>query len=526
MRFLTQAQKIIDTWVQKQAPDGYIGTSPQGFEIGPRWYQYALWEHKYTLLGMLEYYNAFPEKQVLESAKKIGNIICSSFGFNLYQLRLSASDHAGMQSLSVLEPMTYLYKITGDKKYLDFCNYIIKDMESPEGPKIIHELTQGSGRVDKVGNGKGYEMLSCIIGILRMYQLTGNKVYMESGVKAWADITKNRLYITGTATQCEKFFDNHWLPASENDSTPSSCWCGKTKGIRMGEGCVTAHWIILNEILFSLTGESKYIDEIEKSVYNHLLGSQSPVDGKQSYYVPLIGHKTFVNFNVYEGMPPCCLSSVSRCIAKIPDLIFESGQGNEIAVLLYNTAQIKDSITTKDGKKIGYTLKLETDYPSSGSVNAVFSLDAPAIATLKFRVPGWCKNYTSTLNGKVIKGKAGDFLTLEQLWNKENSIEIIMDMNDRMVDGAPQYKNHYALMHGPLVLCLDEFLNPGIDVENVTIDKTSKFKVSTSKLPEKWIGKIVFSIPEKSSDNKELLFVPFIDAGQQGTKYNTWINGE
>lgn len=520
--FLTKAMEIVDLWCQRQAPDGYIATSPEGFQTGSRWVQWSVWEHKYVLLGLLDFYRDHAERQVLAAAVKAGDILCDTFGPQADKRKLSATGHAGMVGLSVLEPMADLYKRTGNRKYFDFCTYILSDMESAKGPKIITELTRGSGRVDKVGNGKGYEMLSCLIGLVQMYRLTGNADCLAAAEQACRDIVANRLYITGTATQCEGFHDNGFLPADETSSVPIIApWGAKMSVTHMGEGCVTAHWMYLNRELFYLTGNTAYIDEIERSLYNHLLGSQSPADGRQSYYTPLNGRKHFNMPNVYHGEPPCCLSSVTREISRVPSDVF-AVRSEETAVLIYNAATLHRRLHTADGKPVTSELTVSGDYPKSGVSEIRLVLSEPCTHTVSLRVPGWCRSFTASVGNETFKGTPGRLLPITRMWARENQIRVTFDMNDRTVDGAPSYAGFFALLHGPLVLCLDSRLNPGLALEKIAFPAPQgAFRNASDKLPTDWRGHLAFSV--KTDQGTDAVFVPFMDAGQNGTDYRTWV---
>jgi DUF1680 family protein len=96
-------------------------------------------------------------------------------------------------------------------------------------------------------------MLSCIIGLARMYQLTGKADYLTAAVNAWEDISQNRLYICGSSGADECFKDDHCLPAERTDGP--------------AEACVTAHWIFLNRILFEISGDLRYVDALERALY-------------------------------------------------------------------------------------------------------------------------------------------------------------------------------------------------------------------------------------------------------------------
>src|ERR1700744_5126039 len=108
---------------------------------------------------------------------------------------MPAGEHNGLAPGSILEPMVDLYRYTGDPKYLAFCRYILRAFEQPTGPKIVSNLER-TANVTKVGDAKAYEMLSCFLGILKYYKLTGEEKYLHLLEQAWSDIVAHRLYIT------------------------------------------------------------------------------------------------------------------------------------------------------------------------------------------------------------------------------------------------------------------------------------------------------------------------------------------
>jgi hypothetical protein len=250
--------RIVRTWLRVQSADGWLG-SYQRFK------SWDIWEHKYVLLGLLDYYALTCEEPALASARKVGDFILANLGPELGDILQSG--HWALGSASILEPMVYLYRYTGEAKYLRFCEYILEALEGPTGPKLIRTLTTGSRRVCDVedtwanraareirfkdtgqirNRSKGYEMLSCIIGIARMYQLTGRPECLAVAVNAWEDIVENRLYLTGSSGADECFKDDRCLPAETHDSP--------------AEACVTARWIFLSRVLFEITGAPRYAD--------------------------------------------------------------------------------------------------------------------------------------------------------------------------------------------------------------------------------------------------------------------------
>lgn len=388
----TQMDRIADILISSQKEDGYLGT----YLPIEYWTSWDVWAHKYDILGLLSYYSVTGYKPALETCKKIGDLLCKTFGANKGQLNIVATGyHSGMASASVLEPMTELYRFTNEARYLDFCKYIIQSYQSEKGPKIISTLNS-IGKVDKTANGKAYEMMSNFTGIVKLYQLSGDTMLLKAVQTAWNDISRNKLYITGTASHHEFFSTDFDLPATDDD--------------HMGEGCVTTTWMQFNQAMYFLKGDAQYIDEIEKSMYNHLFAGENPQTGCVSYYTALQGNKPF-RCNI-DGH--CCLSSIPRGFALVPEIVYTKDATNGLHINIFSEGTVNAKIKTNDGRETGIALTIHSKFPEQGSAQINMETDGKADFKLVLRIPIWCRNFKAVVEGKTYTGQPGKYLTLEK----------------------------------------------------------------------------------------------------------------
>ena len=478
-RIKNQMDRLMLALINSQLNDGYLGT----YIPAEYWTSWDVWSHKYNLYGLLAYYATTGYQPALEACKKMGDLLCKTFGNNSGQRDIIlAGEHMGMAATSILDPMVELYRYTGDKKYLGFCYYILDAWEHANGPKIISALFT-SGKVTKVGNGKAYEMLSNFVGLTKLYRLTGDEKLLKPVLIAWQDIVTNRLYITGTTSSMEYFQDDDVLPAADKD--------------HIGEGCVTTTWIQLNQNLLNITGDVKYLEEIEKSIYNHLLAAENPQTGCVSYYTPLMDKKP------YSCEITCCTSSVPRGIAMIP--FFTVGKLNESAIImLYENGKYKENIISNGDKKIQLELDISTDFPSSGEVEIVVKPNLTADFPILLRTPSWSKHFIATVNGEKYENNIQGYLTINRLWKLGDKISISFDMPIQFIDGGKSYPDQIAFKRGPQVLAFDSDLNNKI-------------------LPKQWIGKQVYDAELKNNQKQKFVLVPFADAGQTGAAVKVWL---
>ena len=501
-----QLRQLMDamakTYIACQLPDGYLGT----YLYKDRWTQWDVWAHKYAIIGLLNYYAVTGYRPALATARRAADLICRTFGDDSAKRDLMpAGEHDGLAPGSILEPMVDLYRYTGDPKYLAFCHYILRAYEQPDGPKIVSQLEKYAD-VTRVGDAKAYEMLSCFLGLLKYYQLTGEEKYLHVLERAWKDIVTHRLYITGTASDHEVFVQPGVLRATNDD--------------KMGEGCVTVTWIQFNLALLRTTGEVKYAEEIERSVYNHLLAAESPQTGCVSYYTALLGVKPY---RCDQGFS-CCLSSVPRGISLIPEMM-----GGEIdgvfSVLLYENGVASATVRGSDGAAVSLAVKSKTRFPADGVVDFSVEPSRPAEFTINFRVPEWAEFFHADIAGHRYDGRKGGLLSIRRNWKRGDNLRVTMDMAVQVVPGGQTYPHFVAFRRGPQVLALDKGLNAGIDsLRSVRYAGGARLDDARAALPADWGWKEAFYLDATVSGMpRKVVLVPYSEAGQQAGEVAVWI---
>ncbi|MBC7915345.1 MAG: glycoside hydrolase family 127 protein [Pyrinomonadaceae bacterium] len=481
--------------IAAQLEDGYLGTyTPKN-----HWTSWDVWSHKYNLIGLLSYYSISGYKPALDASKKVGDLLCTTFGTKPGQKDIvKAGEHVGMAATSVLEPMVDLYRYTGDKKYLDFCFYIIESFDQKHGPKILTTLTTTGGQVNKTANSKAYEMLTNLVGVVKLYKVTGDENYLKPILLAWKDIVTNRRYITGTASSWEHFKDEQNLPGGVDD--------------HMGEGCVTTTWIQLNFQLLSLTGDMKYLNELERSVYNHLTGAENPQTGGVSYYTPLVGIKP------YRTVITCCMSSIPRGIAMIP--LFANGKIDSKPAFLFYQPGVYT--TTANNAKVSFTTV--TNFPADGNLSINVNTASSTPFAVQFRKPYWAEGFSLQINGQKQLIDSEETVIINRIWKGGDKIDISFKMPLIVIEGGKSYPGQVAFQRGPQILAFDKDVN-GFDVDMVSINvKAAEVLPSSSILPNKWIGAQAFNLKAiLSNTNKDIILVPYADASQTGGVISTWI---
>lgn len=502
-----------------QTADGYLGT----YVDNKRWTSWDVWVHKYNLLGLVAYVRYTGNTNLLPTCQRMADLLCETFGDEPGKRDIiKAGEHIGMAPTSVLEPMMLLYRLTGDPRYLNFGKYILRAWEQPkgpqsrQGPRIISTLLTEK-RVDKVGNGKAYEMLSCLNGALEYYRTTGDKKILAACLNAWQDIVDKRIYLTGAMSYREHFHGDFDLPNVNN----------------VGETCVTVSWIQVNAQLLRLTGEARFADQLERVILNQLLGAQLFDGSGWGYYVQMEGKKPYYNGDE-NGAPgvgfTCCLSSGPRGLALIPTFAVTT-DADGVVVNLYESGQA--NLTLRNGTAV--EIDTDTLYPGEDKIRFTVSPTTKRPFAVRLRVPAWCRTASVAVNGKSVKAKPGrdGYVLLKRTWKPGDQIELNLKQEAQLIVGDHNNQDRIAILYGPLVLAADAEL---LQADGQTLNSFAIAKpdvIALGLTPEAaptgvktWPGARVFRInavgrPEGSPVTVHL--TSFADAGGTGSNYQVWL---
>lgn len=280
---------VVKYLADQQEESGYLGTysaeSSARFthEDADNVRTWDLWIHAWLLLGLLEVEEIAGCEQARICAQKIGELLLTSFGGERSPVR--QGNHEGLSSLVLLEPLALLAVRWGDKRYSELAERFF-DQAVDSGLKFLDDVD-----ASKVGTGKSYQLLWCLKGLLELGMATGRKDLLDIVERFWKNIREFHLTPLGgpwggIATHKEVF-----NPADFFDP------CG------LVETCSSVTWMILSRRLFEVTGEPHYLVEVEKTLYNSVLGAVDANGADWCYFTFPNGRRN----NTYHWA--CCKSS-------------------------------------------------------------------------------------------------------------------------------------------------------------------------------------------------------------------------
>ncbi len=423
-----------------------------------------LWERKYVLLGLDRYYDLVEaDPAVLRAMTDQADCIIDQVGeppkVPITSLGWSPNH---IESSTLLEPFMRLYNRTGEKRYLDFARYIVSTGGS-EGYDIFRQAYDNVPPHEMGGPyPKAYEMMSMFEGAVEYYRVTGDEYVRRSFMNLYDNIRRNEITIVGNGGGDQPYhpavMGEGWDHTAVEQTNPDIT--------RMMETCVGVTWMKFCSQILRLTGDPSAVDEIEKYIYNGLLGAMKP-SGDGFSYVNLFNGEKVTNYGwgtTFGSLPvTCCNLNGPMGLAYIPFVaVMESDRGP--VVNLYNAARAE--LSTPQGDSL--SLRIETEFTLSDRVLVRVDPHAASLFTLSLRIPSWSERTVVKVNGKKVRSvEPGAYLSLERIWKPGDRVELAFDMRCRLLD-APRGSNRagdsfQALVWGPIVLARDENIDPDYD---------------------------------------------------------------
>ena len=445
---------VINIIAQAQEPDGYLTTCVinkctrlSGWWGTHRWEKinsHELYNSGHLIESAVAHYRATGKKTFLNIAIKNADLVCKTFGPNEGQIHRPGGH-------PIIEmALCKLYKVTGNKKFLDGAKYFVEETGRCTDGHRPSEYSQDHMPILQQQEIVGHAVRAGYLysGVADVAALTGDKAYFEALERIWENMSSKKLFITGgigSRPQGEGFGPDYEL----NNHT---AYC---------ETCAAIANVYWNYRMFLATGESKYIDICERALYNNVLSGVS-LSGDRFFYDNVLESDGEHERQKWFGCA-CCPGNITRFIASVPGYIY-ARQGKDIFVNLY--AQGK--------AKIGHVeLEQTTDYPWDGKIRIKVTKGGGKFA-MKLRVPSWlkqsptnnslytyldkAKTYNVSINGQSLYPENRDYITITRSWKKGDVIELNFPMEVRRIianDNAEDDRDKVALERGPIVYCLE-----------------------------------------------------------------------
>ena len=500
---LQRNNEVINAIIENQPESGYLGTYKEGLEFD---YTFSVWNQNFLIKGLIANYELTGNKKAFNAATKCADYIADAY-LKSDTLDLMFGLNHGIQHATILEEIAHLYRLTGKKLYLEFANYIIDHLENSATQVIsIPNKAEFWAINFMMGCTKGIEMFNIYFGILEMYRITGDKRYLTAARNYWHNLESMHIRLTGNGTIGE-----NWNPVG---NTPLDLY----NGMRPNENCVAMGWMKFNAELSQFSGESQYFNQLEKTLYNHIIGSQA-LDGHDfSYYQGNIGHK------VHEKEPgaySCCRYRGMRILAYLPGYVYMQSD-KEVLVNLYTP-----STTTANINDIAINIEQNTIYPKDGEIKFSIKPDDDVSFSLLLRKPDWCDKAIVVVDGEETEcALRNGYLVIDNEWKSTgHEVNLNFEMKAEFISAKIENEERVAIKYGPLVLAIDS--RYGTPIHATMIKKAEKPKLIHIHNDNELTPQVKFQIDGRvNGKNQKVTLVDYASAGSLNPgidEFRLWI---
>ncbi len=412
------AEKVTESIFKNQKPNGNIAclTNDEGW--------FSVWNQTFTVLGLLSCYRVLGDKRLLDSAMKSADWVIERYGRDdLPTILDSVND--GSEHISFILPMAMLFDATKEKRYGDFLDKLFDYLETTKMNLISFD------NILDLMSKKGIEMLVIYLGVLYYGRIIGREEYINAAERYFKQVNDTQIRNTGNGTLVEFWKQNGNAPANiPIEEKPN-------------ETCVGVGFSELAFMLFWESEEALYLDAIEKTLFNHILGSMDASGTDFGYYQGNYGTKVF---KTAGGYYQCCRYRGYCYFSHLPDMLYKY-DGKTLIPCIYTASSFESD---------GVSVIQKGNYPVSGELT--FDVESEKPLTLKLRIPKWCGAYLVRLNGKALNLKnENGFVTLDLPCGK-SCAELTLKLDTVVEYGDIDEKKYASVTRGPLLMSIDSML--------------------------------------------------------------------
>jgi DUF1680 family protein len=491
-----ELEKYIDSLIaivgKAQEPDGYLYTArtidpahPQAWAGDKRWVNERKLSHELYNAGHLyeaavAHYQATGKTNFLNIALKNADLVCATFGPD----KLHVAPGHEIVEMGLVK----LYRVTGKPEYLQTAKFFIEQRGHYNGydstssdewkngsywqdDKPVVDQTEATGHAVRAGY-----LYSAVADVAA---LTGDQQFLKAIDTIWDNVVSKKMYVqggVGAIGDGERFGDNYELP----------------NATAYNETCAAIAQAFWNQRMFMLHGDSKYIDVLEKVMYNGLI-SGIGLDGKSFFYTNAMQVKSTSNNEVERERSgwfvcSCCPTNLVRFLPAVPGYIYAQKE-DQLYVNLFISSTANISI-----KNTNIEVVQQNNYPWDGDLKFTINPKAATDFTVRMRIPGWARNeampsdlynfqsinnepVSIKINGEIVNyNMENGYAVLNRKWKKDDKIEMILPMPVRKVvanNKLVEDQGKIALQRGPIMYCAEWIDNDGKAANIILPDNTN-----------------------------------------------------
>ncbi|MSU65969.1 MAG: glycoside hydrolase family 127 protein [Opitutus sp.] len=481
------------TIVAAQQPDGYLNTYYENAAVKSRGqvrfdpknrFEFYIFGH--FAQAAMAHFRSTGDRTLLDAAVKFANLLVAQFAaprqlpYTLYRGSVNQKYEHPNHELALID----LYRVTGDRRYLDFVTQTYTE----------YGYFAGQHFNEMWGHAVQENLLEA--GAADLFLETGDRRIWNVVSKLWDDMHTGKMYITGgtgATGKGEAYGKAFELP----------------NATAYAETCAAIALTFWHHKMLLATGQARFADEMERALCNNVLAGYG-LNGWTYFYTNTLdwspartsppsrpdqlvpGGRRFV-----WHVCPCCPPNLHRLFASLGQYLY-THDDTGVQVNLYADSTLVHQLP--DGHSL--QLSQKTAYPWSGTITLTMQAEPAARGTLRLRVPEWCEEPGLKIDGKPIAAPLQhSYLVVDRPWAVGQTLELTLPMRARTVAGNPRVAdqvNRVAIQRGPVVYCVEQADNPGVDLDRLHFPDTPRI---TEQLEPHLLGGVVrLTVPARQTE--------------------------
>ena len=436
-----------------QEPSGYLNTYYVGDKVHLRFTELTRSHEDYCLGHLLQagiaYYRATGNRRLLDAGIRFADYVVDNFG---PAKRPFVTGHPELEMA-----MVELYRTTGQTKYLDFARYLLSGVEryrlKLKDADIRYTFSGKPFASRTEFEGHAVRALYAASGATDYFSETGDPAYKKTLDLLWTDLTMRKMYITGgvgSRAGGESFGDAYELPSEQ----------------AYAETCASIANVMWNFRMLTLTGDARYADVMERTLYNGVNSGLSLSGTLYCYRNPLASSGEKLRNPWYDTT--CCPPNLERLFESLPGYFYSIGRDG-VYVNLFHTSEMNWHL--EDGT--GLKLTQSTNYPWTGDVRLTVNPAHAANFTVFVRWPAWASSLDIQVNGQpypLVGNRHGTYIPIARTWEPGDTVTLALPMQPQLIVANPRVTDDYgrvAIQRGPLVYALEQIDQNGVAITDI-----------------------------------------------------------